>query len=248
MRIAPIWLINIILVILYATEKYLLMGGLDWSNLFKSLLWSGNMVDNGWYLQTIVLFYFLFYLAMKKGSNDKQVALITTLGIIFYLIISIRTEMPKHWYVSSLAFASGLFFAILKSQFDQFSVSRYRTVMVMAITSFTLLFIYQFVHPEGIGIISKLNLLASLTYGVAFVGVVVVVMMKFYISGNIVKELSPYYLEIYTIQGFIFNMLRNEKWSISNDWTFAILSFIFTILMAITLKPMFLKITQAVRR
>ena len=49
------------------------------------------------------------------------------------------------------------------------------------------------------------------------------------------------------MQGFAFMMLRNPKWHIENDYMFAILSIIVTMLMASAIHPVFSKIMSSIK-
>lgn len=75
-RVLLIFVINAILVILYIIEKYILGIEVTCDNILMSLTYGGDIVENGWYLLCIILFYELFYISAR--FNHKHISLVST--------------------------------------------------------------------------------------------------------------------------------------------------------------------------
>lgn len=100
-------------------------------------------------------------------------------------------------------------------------------------------------------IISILTLCLSALHSLSacFFAVLLLQLGGKYVSneGRIINKLSVIYLEIYVMQWTAFLLLRNGKWRLDNDVVFALMSVIFTVVMALIIHPLFKKTTLAIK-
>ena len=115
-RVLPIYVINVLLVVIYCVQKMLLLDGVEIGNVLRTITFGGNVVDNGWYLQVILLFYIVFYFATKL--TPKRVPLFCSTIVVIFVVVMIALKMPVHWYVSSLAYPCGILWSRYKIMID----------------------------------------------------------------------------------------------------------------------------------
>lgn len=241
-RVLPIYTINIFLVVVYSVQKIILLNGVELGNMFRTISFGGNIVDNGWYLQVIVLFYVVFYVAIK--FIPSRVPLTCSALVATYVIVMLAFNMPSHWYVSSLAFPAGMYWSRYKATIDKFVFSHYQVSLLAASIAFVILFAMLFIKPFEGGIFTAVMLSFSMTYGLFFSIMILIILMRVKLSGNVLSYFSDCFLEIYVLQGLVFTFLRNSYWTIDNPYLFAIGSLLITILIAKAAHPVFQIITN----
>lgn len=247
----PIFVINAILVLLYAILKVAIGIGFTLENVFLSLTYGGNIVENGWYLLCIVVFYELFYVSARFYSRHRCKCIFTL--TILYMLIALSLRMSPWWYISSLAFPFGALFGTYKSNIDKVASRHYPLCLITSTILFMLCFLSLYLlGMEGDIVLmiphyiaSILNMSLSAIHGVLACLEVLLILMVFgkrlNKGGKIVDKMSSVYLEIYVMQGVAFLLLRNKTWSISDDCSFVILSIVLTLILALMIHPLFKK-------
>ena len=253
-RALPLFCINALLVVVYATLKTLLGIEVTTCNIVLSFFYGGDIVTNGWFLLVIMLFYEMFYLAAKYFS--KSVCMTVSILTLAYIGISVLLKMPGWWHMSCLAFPCGLLFSKYKQKID-IALSRHHLILM---TIIALLFLGSFsfmyetsCNPSFVQRIPHFDFVHkcfSATRGVFFSCLVVCLLNK---AGTWLKAESPIshclssiYLETYVLQGIAIHMVRNA-WNINDNYTAAIAIFILTLLLAVTMHPLFKQIISAVK-
>lgn len=250
-RVLPIFVINAILVLLYAILKVAI--GIDFTldNVLLSLTYGGNIVENGWYLLCIVVFYELFYVSARFCSKHRCKCIFTL--TILYMLIALFLRMSPWWYISSLAFPFGALFGTYKQEIDKVVSRQYPLCLITSTMLFMLCFLslYMLSMEDDTVlmvphyIVSILNLSLSAIHGVlACLEVLLILMVlgkRLNKGGKIIDRISAVYLEIYVMQGVAFLLLRNKTWSINNDFSFVILSIVSTLTLALMIHPLFKK-------
>lgn len=239
-RVLPIYVINVLLVVIYCVQKMLLLDGVEIGNVLRTITFGGNVVDNGWYLQVILLFYIVFYFATKL--TPKRVSLFCSTIVVIFVVVMIALKMPVHWYVSSLAYPCGILWSRYKTMIDGFIETHYRAVSTTALIAFFVSYAMLFLRPFEGGIYTLIMFSFSMTYGLLFTIVVLILMMQVQLSGKALTYCSDCYLEIYVLQGLVFTTLKNNYWTVSNPYLFAFASLILTVVVAKLARPLFLRI------
>lgn len=255
-RVLPIFVINAILVIVYVIEKFLFGVEVTFNNVLMSLTYGGDIVENGWYLLCIIIFYELFYLSARFSSTHICKCIFTL--TIAYMSIAVCLGMSVWWYISSLAFPCGVLFGSYKLDVDKHVRKNKTFFMVMSAVLFIICFLsIYWLRIEDVDngmcmhyIISIITLSLSVIHGLLACFLVVVLLMMFgrYVNreGKVVNKLSTIYLEIYVMQGAAFLLLRNSIWNLNNDILFALISVMLTVVFALVIHPIFKIILSAI--
>lgn len=254
-RVLPIFAINAFLVVFYAAQKILFGEEVTVPNIALSFFYGGNVVTFGWYLLCIMVFYELFYASAKFFG--KHICLAITVMTLMYIALAMMLKMSGWWYMSCLAFPSGVIFAHYKKDID--AVICHHTALVLFLGlllylgSFFFLFAADGEHSCLANIPHSLLLrrLVISVHGVFFVLVVIGGLIWLgnarVLSSGVAKKLSLIYLEIYVMQGFVFALLRNSWWSVDNDCLYAVFSVLLTLALATAMRPVFQKIISWVK-
>ena len=251
-RILPIFVINAFLVLVYCLEKIFLDFDLNVKDIFLSFFYGGTIVENGWYLLCIMIFYQFFFLAAR--FSPKNIAFGILVLTLLYIILAFR--MPKWYIISSLAFPSGVIFYYYSEKITDLLNRRYSFVMLASTLIFLCCSCSIYFITGDILLSSRylglLKLCMELIYGVTFSGLVVIILAQTHKRLNaqfiLTNTLSKISLEIYVMQGFAFCLLRNPKWHLSNDILFALSSIIITLVLAYTVNPILQKITLYIKK
>lgn len=76
--------------------------------LLQSFFWGGTVIKNGWYLQTQLLLYIIFYFSFKKeGTDQRKLWLLCGFTCIYYIACNLL-KMSYTWYVSMPLFVVGM--------------------------------------------------------------------------------------------------------------------------------------------
>lgn len=250
-RVLPIFVINAILVMIYVIEKSILGIEVTCDNILMSLTYGGDIVENGWYLLCIILFYELFYISAR--FSQKHICRCVFVLTVIYMLIAVCLRMSIWWYISSLAFPCGVMFASYKSKIDK--IIRKHFTLIFAIIIFLLISCFLSlnlfrIHDVNVSvflhyIISIFTLFLSAIHGLLACFLVVLLLQKGgkYINkgGIAINTFSTIYLEIYVMQGAAFLLLRNGIWRLDNDVAFALMSVLLTVVMALIIHPLFKK-------
>ena len=250
-RVLPIFAVNALLVLMYATLKLLLHYEVTVSNFVLSFFYGGDIVEYGWYLPCIMLFYEVFYFSAKYcGRHIPEAVLGTT---VLYMALCLLFNMPSFWYMSSLAFPCGVLFARYKPSIDIVIIPHYALwlslIVVLYLGCFALLYMVSVgIMPDIIpgvrlSLTSALGLLFSIMTVCALMATAPYLKRETFVS----RHLCAIYLEIYVMQGFAFMLLRNERFSLDNDCLFIVSSIVLTLTFAALIHPVFKKLMNLVK-
>lgn len=256
-RVLPIFVINALLVLIYVLEKWALGIEFTCENVLMSLTYGGDVVENGWYLLCIIIFYEIFYISVRLSI--KHISSYVLVLTIVYMLTAVCLKMSIWWYISSLAFPCGVIFGTYKLGIDKIIRKHFVIVLftsfVLLLSCFMLLYwlgkndanVTIFLHY----MVSVSTLFLSAIHGIlACIFVVLLLMLggKYVnMGGLVIDKLSTIYLEIYVMQGAAFLLLRNGIWHLDNDLTFVIMSVILTIALAFIIHPLFRTILLVVK-
>lgn len=251
-RVLPIFVINAMLVIVYMIQKLAL--GLDAtvSNVALSFIYGGDIIDNGWFLLVIILLYEIFYLSAKYARQRvcESVLLLTVL----YMAVALVAGMSLWWYVTCTAFPIGIYFSKYKTQVDSFISSKYEYVSsILALVFVLTLYVGYSINANGTILYNIVehkflcNLILTPIHCLFFLCMIIVLMMKKSPESRTLQWFSTIYLEIYVLQGLVFNSFNNPMWNMESRYLFAFLSFILTILLARLCHPTFVTIMSNVK-
>lgn len=229
---------------IYSLFRYFMLGELDLNNCLRSIAFGGNTVANGWYLQVIMWFYLAFIIISQ--ISFKHLLPVLSAFILVYMAWCFFNGTHLWWYISSLAFPVGAIMS--KYSYKWNKILRGKVLFSIAAALFIAFYLlHYFVMPSD-RYISLILFCCLPAYIVLFSLLVYLSSAWISYKFKVLDFLGHYYLEIYVLQGLIFIALRNNYWTLSNPWLFAIFSIIGTLLFAIIAKPIFTFIQTKTRK
>ena len=241
-RVLPLYLFNVLLAVTYFV--LLLLLGSDaptFGALCKSFLFGSTVVPFGWYFQSIILIYLLFYavahLTVHFVAHHKKRALLLGMAIAMalYVALCLVMRLGTTWYETSIAFLVGMVIAARKEQVCTFLTSKRITIaaLLISVICFCATFVLANTNfvPEDIRVTSKM--LSSAMFALCWIPILRLVKL----TNPITLLLSKHYLEIYALQGAAFLLLSNKCWNLQNQYLYFISSILLTFILALIAKP-----------
>lgn len=231
-RVLPIYIINSLLVLLYALYDLIFGNEISLKIVIQSFLFGNTVVKYGWYIQMILLFYIFYYFAIKYFSLNKGIIVLSVLMVLYYLFCGL-SGLSSTWYECSGAFLLGIIWAKNKLKIDKCCNSKkYLIFLIAGMMFFGITYIFGNVKfmPEFIRITIKF------ISAVLFVIMMLLLIMKIKIDFQPIKFLSKDFFEIYILQG-LFISLFNEVLIIENTALYCATCIGCTIIAAIIVHP-----------
>lgn len=243
-RVLPIFLINAALIAVYTLEKLLLNIPINSAKIINSFLIGETVVNFGWFMQIIVIFYLLFWIS---SYFTKRSADVLTLLILIYVSTCMALHLSDCYYLSSLAFPLGVYFCKYKNKVDNVCKNIQMTLLfitglVFATTMAILYRLHTGSHALGFAILPLYFL-----EGPLLMCFIVMLLKLFSINSKLLTFCGSISFAIYVMQGFVYNLLRNGFWNIDNMFISAILWFVGTFLIAYLTQPLLNLIMRKVR-
>lgn len=243
-RVLPIFLINIALIAVYTVEKLLLSIPLTGSKVIHSFFIGETVVNFGWFMQIIVIFYLLFW--VSSYFNSRSAEFLTLLAIV-YVIVCIAMQLSDYYYLSSFAFPFGVYFCKYKEKIDKACRNKDFVVLFITILMFVVIMSILYLLQTGTIRIGFTSLLLYFLEGPLLMCFIVLLLKSFNINSRLLAFCGSISFAIYVMQGFVYNLLRNGMWNIDNKAYAAIFWFAGTILIAYLTQPLLNMIMQKVR-
>lgn len=238
-RLLSFYVVYLTALIIYLVYKLVVIGtsAFNWLLVIKSLTFGGTFVNNGWYLQAILIFYIIFYFSFKFLKNDKvRVFVVAALLAIYSICCLIFKNLGEIWCECSFSFLFGICWALYEEKnkmfFDKNKNYWISIVLIFFVAVATIL------YGAKQGIAGYIRIPIRMISAVAFAFLVILIMKKFPINFFITKFLGHYSMEIYIIHG-LFISLFCDVFAITNAWVFISLVCVCTIVSAIILNPFF---------
>lgn len=227
---------------------YMIVGNtslLELRNILSSVILGPTIIQNGWYLQTILLFYFCFWQIYRLFSSDNQKLLAVVFCMFAYCLLCLIQGRGPYSYVSVFAFPMGILWCHKQDQIDKMLriKKNYFLWLILNFVFFciTLLLGNYPILPKMCMI--TLRCLSSLF----FVLCVLMLVMKIRISFSILQFLGRISSNIYTLHG-IFILLFKDNFPILNPFLYTIFVLVCSITLSYLLYPIVQFITERAKR
>ncbi len=211
-RILPIYVIQVILIIIYTLFNLLVEGKVDYKQVVMSFFFGNTIIQYGWYIQMIIVFYLIYYLVFKKQTVKRGIIRLAY-SLLIYCLVCVTLKLSNTWYETSFSFLLGAIWAHKKQAIDNKMSERknYIFSLIVGCVGFSCSFIFGNANilPNSVKIIVKM------ISSVLFVILVLLVVMKIKIDYKPMVYAGNFYFEIYFLQG-IFLILFNEIFLIEN--------------------------------
>ncbi|MBR5543886.1 MAG: acyltransferase family protein [Clostridia bacterium] len=233
-RVLSLYLLNIILILIYALFKLLINDAVSVVDVVESFFFGSTVVTYGWYIQFILLFYIIFYLVFKKLNIERALSFLTIITAI-YCLVCFSVNKSVTWYETSWLFPFGSLWAYRKEAIDKFFASGIKKYLLSLITTF-IGFAICFVFGNSGLLDNTIRILFKMASAILFVTVVLILTMKVKINYKPITFFGKYYFEIYIVQG-IFIVFFSKVIVIENMLIYYLLTFISIIVVAVLVNP-----------
>lgn len=204
-----------------------------------------NIVYNGWFVNSIIVLYVIFYVSFKMKDSKSSFYMLTLLTLV-YIFLKAYQNHGDWEYVSIMAFLLGIFWMKNRISIDKYIEENYFVFLV----SFSIL-MYVFRHYEvimkNIGITNK-----YVYYGIVgnlctmvFVVYFLLLTNKLDFSNKYLNFLGDISFEIYMIHGLVMHYLG--KFFVSspvNDVIYTIVVLLVSIVFAYYIKKLIIVIEK----
>lgn len=124
-------IIHIVLNILIFHKTYTISSII---NVYKS---GSSIINNGWYLNSILVIYLIFYFSFKFFKNLKVSYIIFSFLILTYIFVLKRIGFGIWWYNSMIGIIFGMYFEIFEEKIKRvLSTHFYKILLILLIWSF----------------------------------------------------------------------------------------------------------------
>lgn len=227
-RVLPIYILQCILIGLYAIVKFVLGKGYTVRDFVQSFFFGRTIVSNGWYLQVILLFYLIFYLSFKWTKRPACSVLIAT---TVYVMLCMVAGLDSTWYECTFCFDLGFLIFYERQRLEE--MYRNRKLIIVGLALILILFATCFVLARPFPPIPEVTRICfKMASSVLFATCVLIMSNMVDLRNMVTRWLTEYYLEIYLFQGVVFLLCRNMYWKIANPYVYYLAAFAGTLFMA----------------
>lgn len=239
-RILPFYCIMVFLIIVYLLGRILIAYPTEPRELLQSFFFFNSIISNGWYLQTILLFYIIFYTVFILPLSDSKKLFIMLIAAFAYIFICIllKCQIPK--YEATFSFLLGMVWCKYKKEID---AVLFCNKILSFILSFCAFFVVLALHylADNLIIDTVLKMLSLIAFNIFAVnGIVMVLSINRKLIYNIVlKKIGSISLEIYTLQGFFIHVLHSRIVYIENIYLYLFFVVLCTIISSVFMHKLF---------
>ena len=124
----PFLIINMLtIIILYSNGT-----SFSTNNLFQYLLGIKFIDGTLWFIETIMLFYFFFYISFFKRNSFRSLVSITLL-VLSYIVISWYLGNGSWTYISSLCFLLGIYYIYFEERVHTFIANKFYILLFLSL-------------------------------------------------------------------------------------------------------------------
>lgn len=251
-RLLKFYISYLIAVIIYLVFGCLLgqVKDIEGYTILKSLTFGGTIVANGWYFQSILLFYLAFYFCFRFLRSEKA-AFLTISGIVaVYMIINTALRLsPKHYETAAhceggFVFIIGMFWAKYRKKIN--SQPSFKRMVLVGGVSF-LVFAVTLLLGNDPQMPELFRVFMKMIYMLSFVIFVLALVYFVPINFSATRFLGKISMEVYIMHGMmIFVWVDYLKIKSAPVFTFAII--VSTMLLALPLNRLNVLISSKIKR
>lgn len=192
------------------------------------------IAKNSWYIIVQLMMYVFFWLAYTipgiKGA--RKITIVFVLLVLVAFVFN-RVGYGSIWYISNFAFVFGLFYAEKKQVFDKMLTNHWWMCLLSTAAGFVVFSALPlFLEHFDVGF-RFFRLFSRMISSVTFVAVLVVLLFRIRLTGNLWGKIGLMSLEIYLLHGLVYSFFHSEVCYIKQDWLWTLLTLVVTIIIAI---------------
>lgn len=244
-RILDFYIKYCVLVICYLIYYAILAREVSGVRILKSLTFGETVIAYGWYFQTILILYILFYFTFKLCKR-RELQLIT-FGIILFMFCSILYLLGFSTTIIECVFCMlfGMIWCRNKDKIDSVIFKGKTKFMWLAINF--LAFSITLIVWNVLEIHIVITLLAKLMSAIFFVTTVLLVTNFVSVTNKLTNCLGKYYFEIYAFHGMFINLYQNII-KVKNDYVLILLVVVSTLAFSSAIHPIFKMSSKIIKR
>lgn len=190
----------------------------------NNLVFTGiPLLPHSWYVYVILLFYIFFYIVCKL--SERNFPFIIAVLTIVYILICEYAGFDRCWYVSSLAFPTG----VIAGKY----INNIKVIISSGIGYF--IFVPVCISLIGLLVYSGNEIMYMFVYILIPIMITIICMkirLEDFCMFKLVSFLCRISYEIYLCQGISMSLLRGNKYYIENDYVYIIFVLALTVALA----------------
>lgn len=199
------------------------------------MLFGDTIFPYGWYLQSILVVYILYYLIYKYFPKKRVVYI--GIALIIYSFISFWITDEFLYFQSVFTFELGILWAIYKEKIDKI-LKKKKSYFLYLIINFLFFSTTLLIGNLNLSNIILINVVSKIISSVFFVVLVLLIVMKIELKNKLTSYLGKIFFEIYIIQWVGIRIWHSQKLYLKNDFIYLCMTVITTIILAIIIHPM----------
>lgn len=224
-RFCSILIPYLIVVIIYSVVKYF-YADISILDIFTSYFKRWPIADNSWFIVSILMLYFLFWLSFGVIKNWIPFAVVFTI-LFFWAIFDYNFI---YWSYPIITFPLGMLWANYKTKIDDFIFKHYGVSLIIT----TLLTAIFFVGEKFVEI-RLVSIMLSVMSMVFFTLLCMLVLMKLTLKNALLDFVSSYSFEIYMLHGLYIFLFRENKFFTTNSGIYLLVITVLIMLSSILL-------------
>ena len=232
-RVMPLYLVCIIFIAFYACTNIAFGETVKIENVVQSFLFGGTIISKGWYLQSIILWYVLFFLSFNFVKNDNIKLALLLLSFVLYVVLCLCLELGSTWYEGCFSLLLGVAFAKWKEKIDRALSTRYILYLILLLSLFAVTFVFG--NSSLLG--TAMRIISKCISASLFPMIVVLLLQYVKINNIITAFLGKLYLEIYILHGFFLQICYSKYITIKNPLLYGVTVFTGTIVASLIIHP-----------
>ena len=240
-RILPLYLKCLFLIAVYIGLLLALGNKFDLVLFIKSFFIGDTYVLNGWYLQTLVLLYLLFFGVFALPVRDnKKIILILSLTLVYYgIFYYLGIQSNQHyWFSSVMLFPIGIIYALKRKWVDEV-LNRKKIITLLIGFSLILLGGVILIFRRKIELPVYLSGLQSTFISISIALGTLLILRFVNLNFGFTRFLGKVSLEIYVLQGAAFIIAKSSWLSISNLYLQLLVSILITAILCVPFHYLF---------
>lgn len=103
-------------------------------NIYKN---GSSLINNGWYLNSILVIYLIFYISFKMTKNQNLSYIIFTILTISYILVLKNIGFGIWWYNSMIGMIFGMYFEIFEGKIKKIlNTHIYKLLLILSVWTF----------------------------------------------------------------------------------------------------------------
>lgn len=231
-RILPFYVSYVVVILLYYTEYILLGADIIWSKVLLSFFIGDTIVSGGWYIQTQLLIYLIFWLVYRFCGRAK-VKILTAI-VLGFCLIGFFVNLPFKYYAPVPAFLIGVYWREYQEEISRL-LRNNQVYLSVTIAEGCIL---------GAGVIGchistgLRFIIFRMVIASTFAILVALLAWKIKIRGAVTHWLGEHSFEIYMSQGLFLILYRNDTFYLENGWIYIVSVVTSSLLASLYLHPL----------